>query len=288
MERALTDWRSERYETLVGLIDSFDSFDSPDFEQALSSWLQSHPDDLRMLMRDAKPFAGGPRRLHPDLAERRLTHTLAWATALRAVSLVPSDEARDFLIGCAKDSDATNLRSTAAFHLSKTWADDSSVRVLLLDIAHHDAVPALRLTFLQQLAHDRPHDPAVREAVYRSAVGDPDAKVRTFALRWVAQRWPDHPAYRELFGSDVPDGALSAPGERLAKLQALAHRGHTAEWDRQLAREPDTSVREGAHRVRLLQESPERLAPAVFHQRLLSGFRYVLKDRARGRSRLES
>ncbi|MFE2557438.1 NACHT domain-containing protein [Streptomyces sp. NPDC059352] len=280
VERALTDWRSERHEPLVDLIDSLHQ---PEFEQALSSWLQSHPDDLRMLMRDVERIS----RLPPNRTGR-VSHNSVWRTALSAVSLVPSDEARDFLIGCVKDSDATNLRSSAAFHLLKTWADDSSVRVRLLDIAHHDGVPVLRLTLLQQLAHDRPHDPAVREAVYRSAVVDPDADVRTFALRWVALWWPDHPAYRELFGTEIPDGAPSTPGERLVRLQALTHGGYEAEWEERFARESDLWVRERAHRVRLLQESPERLAHAVFHQRLLSGFRYVLKDRARGRSRPES
>ncbi|MEU3689103.1 NACHT domain-containing protein [Streptomyces narbonensis] len=303
IKRALAAWRAGRHEPLIDLIDSLDmpdASDTMDHDEMLGAWLREHPDDLRMLMRDVRLFSDGTpparsrTRSGSGRVERHPSANRIWQTALRAVALVLSDEARDFLIDCAKATytakatpDTPRVCEWAALLLCERWTDGPSVRTLLLDMVRNYADAFFRLTLLQQLAHDRPHDPAVREAVRRSAVADPDSDVRSFALRWVALWWPDDAAYKELFGAVAPDIVSSAPGERLVKLQALTGSGYEAEWEERFAREPDPSVRERAHLVRLLHDSPDRLAHAVFHQRLLGGFRYVLKDRARGRSRPE-
>ncbi|MFJ5726230.1 hypothetical protein [Streptomyces sp. NPDC093149] len=67
-------------------------------------------------------------------------------------------------------------------------------------------------------------------------------------------------------------------------LQALAAGGHEEEFEGQLAREEAPWIRNRMRHVERLRTAPGAAASAVFHERLLTGLRRLLKARARARS----
>ncbi|MFE5910613.1 NACHT domain-containing protein [Streptomyces wedmorensis] len=281
VEAALTDWRSGRHGPLSEITSVYIPLAE---EAALASWLESHPDDLRMLMRDVRHFSDGtsvlPHIRNRPYEERLLTPVMVQQIALAAIGLVHSVETLDFLISCAQGLPDADVRKTAALLLIAKWSDDPSVTALLLDIARHDSSPDLRLVLIRQISLVCARDPAVRETLYRMAVGDPDDDVRLFALRWIGQWWPDHPARAALFATDV-GGRELPPQERLVRLQALASGPDEGVWKGQSTQECDAEVLAKMRRVRLLKDAPERAAHTVFHDRLSIGLRRLLKARRR-------
>ncbi|MFF5280939.1 NACHT domain-containing protein [Streptomyces sp. NPDC013171] len=280
-EWALTAWRSGRYRPLVEL---GEPFRPASVEKELALWLRNHPDDLRMLMCDVHRLTEDTLRslskaLNRDVREYRpLSSFRIRSAALAIIGLAPGEDTRDFLVACARELPDDELRVEAAHVLAETQNDDPAVAALLLDLAQHDPVPAVRLSLVRSLARDCSHRPAVRDVLYTCAAGDPDADVRLHALNWMAQWWPDHPGWEALFGTDAPGGGQD---ERLLRLKALASGGRDEELTRALAAEPEAPVREQLRHVRLLQEAPERTARAVFRHRLLTGFGRLLKARRR-------
>ncbi|WP_051787040.1 MULTISPECIES: NACHT domain-containing protein [Streptomyces] len=278
---ALAAWRSERFAPFLLLLNRY----LVPVEQAtITAWLQIHPEDVRMLMRDVRRFSDRTLTLEasdPRYSRRYLTPVGAQQAALRAIARVPTDETREFLIGCAQDLPDDAPRETAALLLVTLWSNDPSVTTLLLDIAQHDSAPSLRLRVIRELSLVCARDPAVRETIYRMAAGDPDTGVRLFALRWMGQWWPDHPERASLFDTEPQADTPPTSRERLVRLQALASGSDRTEWERQSAEETDAEVRAQMRRVRLLRGSPERAAHAVFHDRLSFGLRRLLKARRR-------
>ncbi|MGW8354188.1 NACHT domain-containing protein [Streptomyces wedmorensis] len=277
--KAMAAWRSEQFRPLLLFMNRFLIEEE---ETMLGSWLHAHPEDVRMLMRDVRRFANReplelpePRQHYP---ERYLNPVGAQESVLRAIAHAPEAETRDFFVDCARTLPDDEPRETAALLLIENWSDDPSVITLLLDIAHHDPALSLRLAVIRRVSLICAQDPTVREAIHRMSVSDPDDDIRLFALRWMGQWWPDHPARASLFGGD---GAGFTPQERLVRLQALASGPDEGAWKRQSADESDVEVLAKMRRVRLLQGAPERAARMVFHDRLAVGMRRLLKARTR-------
>ncbi|WP_017238721.1 NACHT domain-containing protein [Streptomyces sp. SS] len=286
VEAALTHWRSDSYGPLSEITGSHSLLPE---EMALASWLKSHPEDLLMLMRDIRQFSNGKALLLPppekqSLEERYLTPAHVQQVALWAISLVRENETRDFLVECAHGLADVDARETAVLLLAENWSDDPSVMGLLLDIVVRDRAPDLRLRLIRELSLICGQDAAVRDTLYRMAVGDPDPAVRLFALRWMGQWWPDHPARASLFVTDAEGGAGITPRGRLARLQALVSGPDDGVWERQSSEETDPTIRAQMHRVRLLRDTPERAAHTVFHHRLSIGLRRLLRARRRAHS----
>ncbi|WP_326762814.1 hypothetical protein OHB35_53095 [Streptomyces phaeochromogenes] len=168
--------------------------------------------------------------------------------------------------------------------LGETWGGDPAVTAAFLESAERSPDPDLRVAVLQWLTEHCAHLPKVRELLYRCALADHDPAVRDYALRWMAQWWPDHPNYAALFVTDPRAADAPEPERRAVMLQALAAGGHEAEFERQLAQEEDPWIRNLIRQIERLRTTPEAAAPAVFHGRLLTGLQRFLKARARAGS----
>ncbi|QCD53509.1 signal transduction protein with Nacht domain protein [Streptomyces hawaiiensis] len=262
---AMAAWRSRQYYQLSTLLDRQELIGS---REMLTSWLQRHPEDLRLLMRDALSLAPAPR-------ER------AAETALRAIGHSLSTEARDFLIDCCRSSCHIRLRRTAMHVLGEIWGGDPAVTAALLESAKRGPGPELRVAALQELTEHCIHLPEVRELLYHCASADRDPVVCDHALRWMAQWWPDHPKYTALFVTDPRAADAPEPERRAVLLQGLAAGGHEAEFERQLAGEEVPWIQSQMRHVERLRTAPAAAAPSVFHERLLTGLRRLLKARAR-------
>jgi hypothetical protein len=134
---------------------------------------------------------------------------------------------------------------------------------------------------LKELTEHCIHLPEVRELLYHCASADRDPVVCDHALRWMAQWWPDHPKYTALFVTDPRAADAPEPERRAVLLQGLAAGGHEAEFERQLAGEEVPWIQSQMRHVERLRTAPAAAAPSVFHERLLTGLRRLLKARAR-------
>ncbi|MEU8773464.1 HEAT repeat domain-containing protein [Streptomyces sp. NPDC048606] len=275
-ESAMTAWRSRQYGELSVLLEWLGWNEVRDGQETLTSWLRRHPEDLRLLMRDAL-------RLAPRAGTRSSDDHLEQSaeTALDAIGHSLEAEARNFLIDCCKSTRHISLRRAAVRVLGETWSDDPAAMATLLECAKPNPNPELRLTALQCLTELCTHLPEVRELLHRSASADHNPAVRDHALHWMAQWWPDHPEYATLFVTDPRAAGAPSPGRRAVMLQGLAAGGHEAEYARQLAREEDPWVQDRMRQVERLRTAPGAAAPAVFHERLLFGLRRLLTTRAR-------
>ncbi|MFD0228108.1 HEAT repeat domain-containing protein [Streptomyces hirsutus] len=269
----MTAWRSRQYDRLSTLLEYHEVMGG---QKTLTSWLQRHPEDLRLLMRDALRFApaDGARPSPTPLGR-------ASETALRAIGHSPNTEARDFLIDCCRSSRHIHLRRTAMRVLGETWGGDPAATAAILESVERGPDPELRVAALQWLTERCAHLPEVRELLYHCASADRDPAVRDHALRWMAQWWPDHPEYTALFVTDPRAADAPEPKRRAMMLQALATGGHEAEFKRQLAQENVPWIQNQMRHVERLRTAPGTAAPAVFHERLLTGLRRLLKARAR-------
>ncbi|MFK0112075.1 NACHT domain-containing protein [Streptomyces sp. NPDC091217] len=257
---AMAAWRSHSYGKLDGLVQRPVMTSG---QETLSSWLRRHPEDLRMLMHDA---------VH--LASRNAE------TSLRAIGHSLDAEARDFLIDYSRTYHG--LRWLAMMLLGETWGGDPTATAAFLESVEYGQAPKLRLEALGWLTEYCAHLPEVQELLYRCASTDPDPAVRGHALDWMARWWPDHPEYASLFVITDPRAAdAPEPRRRAMMLEALVAGGHQAEFKRQLAQEEVPWIRDQMRQVERLQADPGAAAPAVFHERLLTGLRRLLKARAR-------
>ncbi|MFE0515004.1 NACHT domain-containing protein [Streptomyces sp. NPDC058964] len=273
---AMAAWRCRQYDKLSTLLDYQELIGG---RETLASWLRSHPEDLRLLMRDsvglAPAYKAGPSPTPLGAAAE---------TALRAIGHSLDTEARDFLLDYCRSSRHISLQQTAMRVLVATWGGDPAAMAVLLENAVHGPDPELRVAAIQWLTECCAHLPEVRELLYRCASADRDPAVRDHALRWMAQWWPDHPNYTALFVTDPRAADAPEPERRAMMLQALAAGGHEAEFERQLAREEVPWIQNQMRHVERLRTAPGAAAPAVFHERLLTGLRQLLKARARAKS----
>ncbi|OSP40036.1 hypothetical protein B7767_28355 [Streptomyces sp. 13-12-16] len=272
-ETTMAAWRSRRYGVLNTLLDRYEVMGG---QKTLTSWLQRHPEDLRLLMRDALRFAPIYKGQWPTARLGRVTET-----ALRAIGHSLDTEARDFLIECCRSSHHIHLRRTAMRVLGETWGGDPAATAAFLENSERGPDPELRMAALKRLTERCTHLPQVRELLYHCASADHDPAVRDHALHWMAQWWPDHPKYTALFVTDPRAADAPEPKRRAVMLQALAAGGHEAEFERQLAREETPWIQNQMRHVERLRTTPGAAAPAIFHERLLTGLRRLLKARAR-------
>jgi hypothetical protein len=218
---AMAAWRSRQYGELRMLLE----YDEPRRGKwPMTSWLRRHPEDLRLLMRDAL-------RLAPTNDEGRLSNASlgrAADTALRAIGYSLDTEARDFLVDCCRSFRHIRLRRTAMRVLAETWGGDPEATAALLENAERGPDPELRVVALRWLTKRCAPLPEVRELLYRCALADRDPAVRDHALRWMAQWWPDHPKYTALFVTDPRATNAPGPEQRVVMLQALAAGGQDA------------------------------------------------------------
>ncbi|MDX3245411.1 NACHT domain-containing protein [Streptomyces sp. ME18-1-4] len=260
---AMAAWRSHSYGKLDELLQRPGMMSG---QETLTSWLRRHPEDLRMLMHDAL-------RLASRNAE----------TALRAIGHSLGTEARDFLVDYSRTY--RGLRWLAMMLLGETWGGDPTATAAFLESVEHGQDLKLRPEALGWLTENCAHLPEVRELLYRCASTDPDPAVRGHALHWMARWWPDHPEYASLFVITDPRAAdAPEPRRRAVMLEALVAGGHEAEFERQLAQEEVLWIRDRMRQVERLRTDPGAAAPTVFHERLVTGLRRLLKARARAES----
>ncbi|MFE4332524.1 NACHT domain-containing protein [Streptomyces sp. NPDC056831] len=272
---AMAAWRSGQY----GELDNLLVLEVTGDQELLTSWLRRHPEDLQLLMRDALRLAPADGVRPPRTSPGRTAEI-----AMRAIGHSLDTKARDFLVDCCRSSRHISLRRSAMRVLGETWCGDSAVTAALLESVERGPDPELRVAALQWLAECCAHLPEVRELLYRCASADRDLAVRGHALSWMARWWPDHPEYTALFVTDPRAADAPEPERRTVMLQALAAGGHEEEFEGQLAREEAPWIRNRMRHVERLRTAPGAAASAVFHERLLTGLRRLLKARARARS----
>ncbi|MFE7267656.1 NACHT domain-containing protein [Streptomyces sp. NPDC057592] len=268
---AMAAWRSGQYGELGEVL----LYEVMEDQGLLASWLRRHPEDLQLLMRDALRLAPADGARLPNTSLGR-----APETAMRVIGHSFDTEARDFLIECFRSSRLISLRRSAMRVLGETWCGDSTVTAALLENVERSPDPEPRVAAFQWLAEYCAHLPEVRELLYRCASADRDPAVRGHALSWMARWWPDHPEYAALFVTDPRAADAPEPERRAVMLQALAAGRHEEEFERQLAREESPWIRNRMWHVERLRTAPGAAASAVFHERLLTGLRRLLKARA--------
>ncbi|MFJ4748947.1 HEAT repeat domain-containing protein [Streptomyces albogriseolus] len=258
--RAMAAWRSRRYDELTNLL----TLGRLGVSKTLSQWLRSHPEDLRLLIRDARRFA--PRS--PHIASERVAHT-----AVRAIACSTDAEARDFFVDQLRSPSDVHMRSAALRVLSDSWGGDPAASAALLESAERGPDSELREMAFTALIEHCAHLPETRELLYRCVSTAPDSVVRDRALHWMAQWWTDHPEYAALFTTDSQSANAPEPKLRAVMLQALITGGHEQEFERQLAQEEAPWIRNRMRHVERLRRDPGAAALAVFHERLLTGLR---------------
>ncbi|MCW8103025.1 NACHT domain-containing protein [Streptomyces tauricus] len=273
--RAMTAWRSHQYSALKSLL-----ADGEMGLERMTWWLHQHPEDLQMLMRDALGLTIATHARSCTASVRG-----AAETALIVIGRSLDTEARDFLINyCRSSRPSDRLQMTVMRALAETWSGDPAATAVLLEGAELHPNPELRMAVLRWLSEHCAHLLEVRELLYRRALADRDPSIRVYALHWMARWWPDHPNYTAPFVTDTRAADPVGRQWRAMLLQALAAGGHVAEFERQLTQEEAPWARNRMLYIERLRTAPEAAAPAVFHERLLTGLQRLLKVRTRAGS----